>query len=536
MNIKSLLQKTLENCPFLPYMGFSLLLAWLFLVCSDTGWLSDAETAGSNAALLFLKISCGAGVACLVIAHLPDKPRNAIVSPHMVSVSVAIVALCCFGIILGGPYYLWPYLPPIGQVLLSESCSYAIGLALAPLLLRCAELYGNLPPRMAIFYTALSHLFSAVVSYVIVGLPTWAPVPGGPPLSGILAFTLLPTLAALLINLKEFAERKGATASQESFLPSSKTQSAPSLSRFPRRLDKSFLTPYRKLLILVFVYAVVMMTVRATAMIQSPLLDATIDRTRLATFLHLLASLVFALAAIGASANFFNTRKLYSVIVIATIATIVALPFVGVQSTFLVAFVVLLDHLFDLVLWYILSFTSYQKKAVPSVTFGLACGLYYLGIVVGWLLSTNVFIEVQANGHTLPLYLGLALAVLVCAFVLFSEREFDKLFDATDENTKNLAELRGMILKEENSSDTPKKGHFTQVLEGIAAEYQLSSREGDVFRYLAMGHDATAIAEKLVVSYNTARTHIRNIYAKLGVHTRRELIALIDAKAKEASE
>ena len=44
-----------------------------------------------------------------------------------------------------------------------------------------------------------------------------------------------------------------------------------------------------------------------------------------------------------------------------------------------------------------------------------------------------------------------------------------------------------------------------------------------------MGYSADAVAERLGVSWNTARTHSRNIYAKMGVHSRQELIEAMDA-------
>ena len=44
---------------------------------------------------------------------------------------------------------------------------------------------------------------------------------------------------------------------------------------------------------------------------------------------------------------------------------------------------------------------------------------------------------------------------------------------------------------------------------------------------MARNYNARAISEELVISYNTARTHVRNIYAKLGVHSSAELDHLI---------
>jgi LuxR family maltose regulon positive regulatory protein len=52
----------------------------------------------------------------------------------------------------------------------------------------------------------------------------------------------------------------------------------------------------------------------------------------------------------------------------------------------------------------------------------------------------------------------------------------------------------------------------------------LSARELDVLRLLSSDLDGPAIARELVVSVNTLRTHTKNIYAKLGVTSRRAAV------------
>lgn len=59
----------------------------------------------------------------------------------------------------------------------------------------------------------------------------------------------------------------------------------------------------------------------------------------------------------------------------------------------------------------------------------------------------------------------------------------------------------------------------------------LSERELEVLRFLPTHLTSTEIAEALTVSANTVRTHIKNIYGKLGVHSRGEAVAR--AKALE---
>ena len=50
----------------------------------------------------------------------------------------------------------------------------------------------------------------------------------------------------------------------------------------------------------------------------------------------------------------------------------------------------------------------------------------------------------------------------------------------------------------------------------------LSPQELRVLRLLAAGRSNTAIAQELVISTNTVKTHVKNIYRKLGISSRDE--------------
>ena len=56
---------------------------------------------------------------------------------------------------------------------------------------------------------------------------------------------------------------------------------------------------------------------------------------------------------------------------------------------------------------------------------------------------------------------------------------------------------------------------------------RLSRREREVLALLAEGGDNGSIAQALVISPETARTHIQNVLAKLGVHSRLEAAAFV---------
>lgn len=70
--------------------------------------------------------------------------------------------------------------------------------------------------------------------------------------------------------------------------------------------------------------------------------------------------------------------------------------------------------------------------------------------------------------------------------------------------------------------------------EAIANCYLLSQRETEVFYYLAKGYNSSRIQEVLFISEGTAKTHIRHIYRKLGIHSQQDLIRMVDDTIAES--
>lgn len=66
------------------------------------------------------------------------------------------------------------------------------------------------------------------------------------------------------------------------------------------------------------------------------------------------------------------------------------------------------------------------------------------------------------------------------------------------------------------------------LVERAARMYGLSSREAQVLSLLYRDLGAERIAKELCVSVNTAQTHSKHIYRKMGVHSRAEVISAVD--------
>jgi DNA-binding NarL/FixJ family response regulator len=65
---------------------------------------------------------------------------------------------------------------------------------------------------------------------------------------------------------------------------------------------------------------------------------------------------------------------------------------------------------------------------------------------------------------------------------------------------------------------------FQQSIQYSDPKENLSLREKDVLEWLAKGYRYQEIADKLFISLETVRTHIRNIYEKLHAHNRSEAL------------
>lgn len=94
--------------------------------------------------------------------------------------------------------------------------------------------------------------------------------------------------------------------------------------------------------------------------------------------------------------------------------------------------------------------------------------------------------------------------------------------------TKNMEPVRLLeAIREVQEGGAPMSTNIARmVVVSFQKNYNtpLTSRETEVLELLAKGKSYTGIAEELFVDKETIRTHIKNIYAKLEVHSKAEAI------------
>jgi DNA-binding CsgD family transcriptional regulator len=69
--------------------------------------------------------------------------------------------------------------------------------------------------------------------------------------------------------------------------------------------------------------------------------------------------------------------------------------------------------------------------------------------------------------------------------------------------------------------------HPARIAPLLMSAYGLTERERDVTRLVLQGESTAAIAERLVVSAHTVQQHLKSIFEKTGVHSRRDLVGKV---------
>jgi len=166
---------------------------------------------------------------------------------------------------------------------------------------------------------------------------------------------------------------------------------------------------------------------------------------------------------------------------------------------------------FNLFWWSILGeMLSFHKNAAKVLGAGLFANV--LGVLIGVLIGNMPsFVNGQSQNPTL-----LALSVVCITLVMLPP-----LNGHLSVLLKNHAYLTALC-------EMPQQEQ-THLIRDFGLEKKLTEREREIASLLFMGKTYKVIAEELCVSENTVKTHANNIYKKVGVHNRTELMnSLLD--------
>lgn len=236
------------------------------------------------------------------------------------------------------------------------------------------------------------------------------------------------------------------------------------------------------------------------------------------TAIWYLALFFIPLSTIGATVLKFNSKWLSSSVLIPAASLVVTLvPFSTILPSGASMGLVIIGSLsleLSLVLIPILFTDSFPRN--PSrLFFGLRLsmsGCYTLGWAFCTILSDSHHDLILAQAYAVLLLIGMEAIVLV----------FFKLSAALSESSARDEEA------EETPSATPSTSEvFDERLAQLGALYQLTPREQEVLALLSQGYSNPYIQKRLFISEGTVNSHTRNIYAKMHVHSKDEVIAII---------
>lgn len=154
-----------------------------------------------------------------------------------------------------------------------------------------------------------------------------------------------------------------------------------------------------------------------------------------------------------------------------------------------------------------------------------------VGVILGHLASLGDIAFQPPFGTVASLVLVLILCAIVSAIRAHGDAERGKRpVTKADPPGSDAAPASA------GTESMPSPCGFEEAVEILSHRYGLSAREREVLALLAQGNSAADLQKILVVSMNTVKTHMRHIYAKLGVHSSKELHDKIDAVQNGESE
>lgn len=168
-----------------------------------------------------------------------------------------------------------------------------------------------------------------------------------------------------------------------------------------------------------------------------------------------------------------------------------------------------------------------EFQLFPLQRFAMGRLAQWFGFLIGALISYLMFFHASLSPVPLSLVVAVMVIVIVAAFAIYD--------NARDEEDTQLTDF---VLGDPSTLviDPPKNAApFRERCDALIEKFQLSSREAEVFRYLAKGRNAEYIQQKLYISANTVKTHISHIYKKMGVNNQQWLIDLVDQRDKHSN-
>ena len=190
---------------------------------------------------------------------------------------------------------------------------------------------------------------------------------------------------------------------------------------------------------------------------------------------------------------------------------------------------------FNVLIWMLLAEISSNYRLSSTEVFGIGWGMVTLGVLLGSIAGNIVDRFAPFTPQFLSLIALIAtMAVLLSFLFVFRESDLIALTEEPESEAES-AEDRALASSSDvppAASDNPRPRFQDRCLE-VAAAFELSPKETEVMILFAKGRSAARIQEELFISKGTVSTHLRHIYQKMDVHSKQEMLDVIEGVTRE---
>ena len=270
-----------------------------------------------------------------------------------------------------------------------------------------------------------------------------------------------------------------------------------------------------------------------------------------------MANLAVAAALVGLvlyARTRINLDLAYRIIVPVIVVLFAVLPFFWETNPVALNIIMSASYgLFDVIIWSLVAACSYDFAVSGYIVGGIVRSLSVLLRLVGMGIG---FLITLVPGKPSALIVGVSIGALYVLVMLglFNALRRKRRLAAGDGKNQGDAYLDGVAVPPQvggapampaatapaapepapspaaPEAPTPTAADDAEqaLYAAIVEDYGLTRREAEVLPFLARGRSAKVIAEALFVSESTVRTHIRRILEKTDLHSKQQVIDLIE--------
>lgn len=541
-----------EQWPYLRFLGLGAWWAWIWLSFMSPSVVSRYPEQFQLSSILAMYLISTASIAgVMVIASILWRPFTRLIDNSKAVTTAAFIAALATWVLAANP--------GVGGTSIFTLCAVLTGLGTGALCLKVGRIYGTVNLSDSLTAGALSLIFAVFLYFVGTGVPSMLTP---------YYIALLPLISAALLCMSvrdTLAEQDNEVAERAVFFT------------LNTREGKLWLR-------LMVAAAIVAMTAGVGKGVSS--LRLSVEAFSLDGVLSVLAIGTIGVIIVVVTNRWPQERRgariVYTALMVMGVAIMLATGF-GFPIGFLSIGKECLWFMFSCLMAYM----AFRFGVANVRAFAMGQAVYFVGSAAGWAIGAAIAPYYGAGNVAMVVGVIMAFAVVIVMTYGFPERDIRDIRSLSCEVLWKSSKLELTALSEGavlNSSEVdrthsiqceePSEARLCRINSQIAQDetgygfeeiskasnscaaeasltsqalpnttfdphpqhqlaalleqrFGLSAREFEIMELFAQGRSANWIAETLVISKNTVRSHLRAIYAKLDIHTRQELLDLL---------